>query len=190
MSKWEYAKLQGLKWDPKDEEANMILDAELEGFTTRPHEKEALKAKGFLQYYITKQNLSETSGEKKRQVTGSKRQQCTSDELGDIEDMIDNEDPVMKIPGRLKDESSHPKKSKKGNEAEQQKKMEEQKAKREAKLSAMSKAERKEFEAKEGYDSFIKELKGYETRLNQALNQSFKYTGKLQTMKEPVSMAI
>ena len=44
--------------------------------------------------------------------------------------------------------------------------------------------ERKEFEAKESYDMFIKELKDGENALQAALSLAFKYTGKLQTMKE------
>ena len=44
--------------------------------------------------------------------------------------------------------------------------------------------ERKEFEAKEIYDMFIKELKDGENKLQAALSLSFKYIGKLQTMKE------
>eukprot|EP00974_Lingulodinium_polyedra_P128804 11207549-Lingulodinium_polyedra.AAC.1 len=67
MSKWEFAKLQGLKYDPKDEDSMAILDAELEGFEDRPHEKASLEAKGHRQYHIIKQNLHETSGEKKRE---------------------------------------------------------------------------------------------------------------------------
>ena len=48
----------------------------------------------------------------------------------------------------------------------------------------MGKQERKDFEAKEGYDAFLKECKDFEKKITAALSISYKYSGKLQTMKE------
>ena len=184
MSKWEFAKLVGLKYDLQDLESMAILDAELEGFKTRPHEKEVLASKGHLQYFIQKKNPSESIGEKKREVKGMKRQQCSSEELEAIEGMIDLEEPVPAVAGRVKDQSSSSSKKKKLTETDKQAKKQEEESKRQKMLEGMSSEERKEFEAKETYDLFIKELKEGEKKLQAALSMSFKYSGKLQTMKE------
>ena len=103
MAKWEFANIMGIKYDPKVEESMAILDAELEDFEHRPHEKPSLQAKGFRQYYIANQNLNETFGEEQREVKGTKRQQCTMEEFGNIKDMIGKEAPVGAVPGRLKE---------------------------------------------------------------------------------------
>ena len=103
MSRWEFAKLQGLKYDPKDEDSTAILDAELEGFQSRPHEKPALAARNHLQYFIVKKGLNESTGEKKREISGKTRQQASTEEYEAIEDMIDNEEPIEKVPGRIKE---------------------------------------------------------------------------------------
>ena len=137
--------MQGLKYDPKDEDSTAILDAELEGFKVRPHEKEALAAKGHVQYFVVKKGLNESTGEKKREISGKKRQQASMEEYEGIEDMIDNEEPIEKVPGRIKE----PKKRKLTDD-EKKAKAKEEADKREAKLQSMGKHERKEFEAKEG----------------------------------------
>eukprot|EP00969_Alexandrium_andersonii_P373863 15484968-Alexandrium_andersonii.AAC.1 len=180
MSKWEYAKLVGLKYDLQDPESMAILDAELDGFKTRPHEKQALSTKGHLQYFIQKRNLSESVGEKKREVKGMKRQQCTAEELEDIEKMIDMEQPVPAVPGRVKGGDaggSGSGKRRKATEEEKQAKVKEEQDKREKMLEGMSKQERKEFEQTEAWEQFMKELKDGEKKLQAALFLSFKYTG-------------
>ena len=169
--------MQGLQYDPKDEDSTAILDAELEGLQTRPHEKEALKSKGHLQYFVTKQNLTHCSGTKTREIKGTKRQQATMEEYEQIEDMIDNEEPVEAVPGRIRKSGGY--KKQKITEEDKKKKALEDQQMRDAKLQAMSKSERKEFEAKECYDGFLKELKDYEKKINTALSISHKFSGKV-----------
>ena len=138
----QVAKAMGITYDEGNTTSMAILRAQVKNCKTRPHSCEELATQGHLEYYWTYLTKAETTNEKIRKIELSKRKDISADQCEQIEDMIDAEEPVDAVEGRIK-------KRHKGMDdaAKKQKQLKQQEAvaKREQKLNGMSDEEKAKF---------------------------------------------